>query len=80
MESTADHGQGMDGPHAPVPVDHALGSLDRVLLRGVAGSGKTTLVQWLAVSTAGGATLRLGHHIGAVHGVPDGVRVERDDF
>ncbi|MFG2092646.1 NACHT domain-containing protein [Streptomyces sp. NPDC048612] len=40
------------GPPAPVPVpaDHALAGRDRVLLRGVAGSGKSTLVQWLAVS------------------------------
>ncbi|WP_399087476.1 NACHT domain-containing protein [Streptomyces sp. BBFR2] len=31
------------------PADRALAHLDRVLLRGVAGSGKSTLVQWLAV-------------------------------
>ncbi|MFF2187857.1 NACHT domain-containing protein [Streptomyces sp. NPDC058155] len=31
--------------------DQVLAAQDRVLLRGVAGSGKTTLVQWLAVST-----------------------------
>ncbi|MEV0000560.1 NACHT domain-containing protein [Streptomyces sp. NPDC050848] len=30
--------------------DQALAQQDRVLLRGLAGSGKTTLVQWLAVS------------------------------
>ncbi|REK85379.1 NACHT domain-containing protein [Streptomyces inhibens] len=35
---------------APVPADQALAGRDRVLLRGVAGSGKSTLVQWLAVS------------------------------
>ncbi|MGW8974703.1 NACHT domain-containing protein [Streptomyces platensis] len=34
----------------PVPADQALAGHDRVLLRGVAGSGKSTLVQWLAVS------------------------------
>ncbi|MCH6161848.1 NACHT domain-containing protein [Streptomyces marispadix] len=34
-------------------VDEALAGHKRVLLRGVAGSGKTTLMQWLAVSTAG---------------------------
>ncbi|MFE7542731.1 NACHT domain-containing protein [Streptomyces platensis] len=34
----------------PVPADQALADRDRVLLRGVAGSGKSTLVQWLAVS------------------------------
>ncbi|WP_432001709.1 NACHT domain-containing protein [Streptomyces sioyaensis] len=42
----------------PVPADQALAGRDRVLLRGVAGSGKSTLVQWLAVSCtkAPGAT------------------------
>ncbi|WP_156726482.1 NACHT domain-containing protein [Streptomyces apocyni] len=35
-----------------VSADHVLADRNRVLLRGVAGSGKTTLVQWLAVSTA----------------------------
>lgn len=42
------------GPAAPLPVpaDQALAGRDRVLLRGVAGSGKSTLVQWLAVSCA----------------------------
>ncbi len=34
----------------PVPADQALAGRDRVLLRGIAGSGKSTLVQWLAVS------------------------------
>ncbi|RXS65833.1 NACHT domain-containing protein [Streptomyces sioyaensis] len=37
-------------PPVPVPADQALAGRDRVLLRGVAGSGKSTLVQWLAVS------------------------------
>ncbi|MFH8797150.1 NACHT domain-containing protein [Streptomyces sp. NPDC017941] len=36
----------------PRPADEALATHDRVLLRGEAGSGKTTLVQWLAVSAA----------------------------
>ncbi|WP_190138160.1 NACHT domain-containing protein [Streptomyces longispororuber] len=36
----------------PRPADQALATHDRVLLRGEAGSGKTTLVQWLAVSAA----------------------------
>ncbi|WP_043267362.1 NACHT domain-containing protein [Streptomyces sp. CT34] len=40
------------GPQPPVPVEHALAGQERVLLRGIAGSGKTTVVQWLAVSTA----------------------------
>ncbi|MEV8018974.1 NACHT domain-containing protein [Streptomyces sp. NPDC086554] len=35
-----------------IPADQALTAHDRVLLRGEAGSGKTTLVQWLAVSAA----------------------------
>ncbi|RKN10042.1 NACHT domain-containing protein [Streptomyces radicis] len=35
---------------APQRAERALSGLDRVLLRGHAGSGKTTLVQWLAVS------------------------------
>ncbi|MEU0659054.1 NACHT domain-containing protein [Streptomyces lavendulocolor] len=39
---------------APRPADQALAQHDRVLLRGVAGSGKTTLVQWLAVSASKG--------------------------
>ncbi|WP_282793867.1 NACHT domain-containing protein [Streptomyces sp. CC224B] len=34
------------------PVEAALAGHDRVLLRGVAGTGKTTLVQWLALTTA----------------------------
>ncbi len=41
----------------PLPADQALTHHDRVLLRGVAGSGKTTLVQWLAVSAATGEDL-----------------------
>lgn len=36
----------------PRPADQALADHNRVLLRGEAGSGKTTLVQWLAVSAA----------------------------
>ncbi|MFE6162410.1 NACHT domain-containing protein [Streptomyces sp. NPDC056486] len=36
------------------PADQALADHDRVLLRGEAGSGKTTLAQWLAVSATGG--------------------------
>ncbi|MET8449479.1 NACHT domain-containing protein [Streptomyces sp. NPDC005209] len=38
------------GPLETRPADQVLAEHDRVLLRGVAGSGKTTLVQWLAVS------------------------------
>ncbi|WP_051115837.1 NACHT domain-containing protein [Streptomyces sp. PsTaAH-124] len=36
----------------PQRAEQALAGLERVLLRGVAGAGKTTLVQWLAVATA----------------------------
>ncbi|MFI0774142.1 NACHT domain-containing protein [Streptomyces sp. NPDC021212] len=35
-----------------LPADHVLAGRSRVLLRGVAGSGKTTLVQWLAITAA----------------------------
>jgi hypothetical protein len=47
------------GPHiatatTALPAEQALADHDRVLLRGVAGSGKTTLVQWLAVTAARG--------------------------
>lgn len=35
-----------------LPAEDALSTHDRVLLRGDAGSGKTTLVQWLAVTAA----------------------------
>jgi hypothetical protein len=37
---------------APLPADRVLAGSDRVLLRGAAGSGKTTLMQWLAVTAA----------------------------
>ena len=56
------------GPALPEPVmsaDRALAGHERVLLRGVAGSGKTTLIQWLAVSTARGA---LPDELQALHG------------
>uniref|UniRef100_UPI001F3A36F3 NACHT N-terminal Helical domain 1-containing protein n=1 Tax=Streptomyces venezuelae TaxID=54571 RepID=UPI001F3A36F3 len=46
-EPAAGHGQ----LHS-VPADRALARHPRILLRGVAGSGKTTLVQWLAVTAA----------------------------
>lgn len=39
-------------PLATQPADQALAASHRVLLRGEAGSGKTTLVQWLAVAAA----------------------------
>ncbi|MFF9013744.1 NACHT domain-containing protein [Streptomyces sp. NPDC014870] len=40
----------LDALDAGGPADQALARHDKVLLRGLAGSGKTTLVQWLAVS------------------------------
>ncbi|MFI9171118.1 NACHT domain-containing protein [Streptomyces lincolnensis] len=54
-----DHATGPDGAHiataaTTLPAEQALAEHDRVLLRGVAGSGKTTLVQWLAVTAARG--------------------------
>lgn len=54
-----DHTTGPDGlriASAPtaLPAEQALAEHDLVLLRGVAGSGKTTLVQWLAVTAARG--------------------------
>lgn len=53
---------------APRPVEQALAGHERVLLRGVAGSGKTTLVQWLAVTTARQEELtgQLAHLMGRV--------------
>ncbi|MFE0673312.1 NACHT domain-containing protein [Streptomyces sp. NPDC058867] len=53
-----DHAAGPGAPHltspGALPAELALTEHDRVLLRGVAGSGKTTLVQWLAVTAARG--------------------------
>ncbi|MEU5806781.1 NACHT domain-containing protein [Streptomyces sp. NPDC047718] len=44
---------GEPGVHrTTVKAEHALGAADRVLLRGPAGSGKSTLVQWLALNAA----------------------------
>lgn len=55
-------------PEAPQPVEQALAGHPRVLLRGTAGSGKTTLVQWLAVTTARqeALTARFTHLMGRV--------------
>ncbi|MFJ1789835.1 NACHT domain-containing protein [Streptomyces anulatus] len=48
-----------DGGHVPgqpvrtsIGIEQALGEWDRLLLRGPAGSGKSTLVQWLALNAA----------------------------
>ncbi|AWT44688.1 MULTISPECIES: NACHT domain-containing protein [Streptomyces] len=53
---------------APVslPADQALSGHERVLLHGVAGSGKTTLIQWLAVSAATGPSGRTAYLTGRI--------------
>ncbi|EST20859.1 hypothetical protein N566_28025 [Streptomycetaceae bacterium MP113-05] len=53
------------GTEPVMPADRALAGQERVMLRGVAGSGKTTLVQRLAVSTARG---RLPDELATLHG------------
>ncbi|WP_326807820.1 NACHT domain-containing protein [Streptomyces sp. NBC_01186] len=50
LEATSLEAAQEAGP--PLPADRALAGRERVLLRGGAGSGKTTLIQWLAVATA----------------------------
>ncbi|WP_306939298.1 NACHT domain-containing protein [Streptomyces phaeochromogenes] len=50
LEATRER-DGHDGG-LQIPAEQVLAQHDQVLLRGVAGSGKTTLVQWLAVTTA----------------------------
>ena len=53
LEATAPDGGGPDAtahPRTTLPADQALAGRRRVLLRGAAGSGKTTLVKWLAVA------------------------------
>ncbi|MFD8028178.1 NACHT domain-containing protein [Streptomyces sp. NPDC059717] len=53
QQATVDVG-GEHGSRAALPqrAEQGLAGRERVLLRGVAGAGKTTLVQWLAVTTA----------------------------
>ncbi|MEV7993637.1 NACHT domain-containing protein [Streptomyces sp. NPDC086077] len=46
---------GLPSATLTLPAEQAFAEHDRVLLRGVAGSGKTTLVQWVAVTAARGA-------------------------
>lgn len=48
-------GPGLPSAATALPAEQVFAEHDRVLLRGVAGSGKTTLVQWLAVTAARGA-------------------------
>ncbi|MFI1367625.1 NACHT domain-containing protein [Streptomyces griseochromogenes] len=68
LEVTGRGGEPLPGlPSAaplPTPADQTLAGHDRVLLRGVAGSGKTTLIQWLAVSAATDPTDRMAHLAG----------------
>ncbi|WP_405802761.1 NACHT domain-containing protein [Streptomyces halstedii] len=52
-----DAGEGSRGHAGRVPADETLEREPKVLLRGDAGSGKTTLVQWLAVNAAREGTL-----------------------
>ncbi|MEV0172561.1 NACHT domain-containing protein [Streptomyces sp. NPDC050803] len=58
LEATGDEGRGAPGIRSEstfsvhLPAEEALLDHDCVLLRGDAGSGKTTLVQWLAVTAA----------------------------
>lgn len=54
-DARADFAPGAEHGHRPAPAlraEEALAGRERVLLRGAAGAGKTTLVQWLAVTTA----------------------------
>ncbi|WP_327250104.1 NACHT domain-containing protein [Streptomyces sp. NBC_01320] len=49
------HREGLDVSgtvRTPVKAEQAFGSCDRLVLRGPAGSGKSTLVQWLALNAA----------------------------
>lgn len=62
-------GLSTEGPvgGARQPADRALAGHERVFLRGLAGSGKTTLVQWLAVTAARqDTTAGLPHLLGRV--------------
>ncbi|MFG2991135.1 NACHT domain-containing protein [Streptomyces sp. NPDC048257] len=54
MDAGSGAGTGAEALPAPysLPADRLLAEHPRVLLRGEAGSGKTTLIQWLAVSAA----------------------------
>ncbi|MFG3260490.1 NACHT domain-containing protein [Streptomyces sp. NPDC048172] len=78
LEATA-NGDG-EGLTAPIPAERALSGQERVLLRGGAGSGKTTLVQWLAVTTARQTydAAHLSHLVGRVPFVLPLRRVVRD--
>ncbi|MER7046054.1 NACHT domain-containing protein [Streptomyces jumonjinensis] len=75
----------------PLPAERALAGRDKVLLRGGAGSGKTTLVQWLAVAAARQDYDELGEHLTHLIGrlpfvlplrriIRDGLPPTPDDF
>ncbi|MFC7306708.1 NACHT domain-containing protein [Streptomyces monticola] len=52
-DGTRQGGFGMPGPEqTAAKVEQVLAGADRVVLRGPAGSGKSTLMQWLALNTA----------------------------
>ncbi|MHA5050406.1 NACHT domain-containing protein [Streptomyces sp. SD15] len=53
-EATGPNGTHIATTASALRADQALAEQDLVLLRGVAGSGKTTLVQWLAVTASRG--------------------------
>ncbi|MER7517348.1 NACHT domain-containing protein [Streptomyces sp. NPDC126499] len=59
------HGSAVRTAGGPVRADLALARHPRILLRGLAGSGKTTLVQWLTVSAA---TSRQAEGMAYLHG------------
>ncbi|MEO3976136.1 NACHT domain-containing protein [Streptomyces sp. CAU 1734] len=68
LEATGDDGTEGDGTPVALPAERVLSGRTRVLLRGGAGSGKTTLVQWLAVTTARARYEEFGDHLTALVG------------
>ncbi|MFC4495236.1 NACHT domain-containing protein [Streptomyces ovatisporus] len=78
LEATRDAGDSLRTA-TPLAADRVLAVSDRVLLRGAAGCGKTTLLQWLAV-TAARQTYdeHLAHLLGRVPFVLPLRRVVRD--
>ncbi|MCZ4101123.1 NACHT domain-containing protein [Streptomyces sp. So13.3] len=56
-------GSPLPGGGGSVRAEQTFAGRERVLLRGLAGSGKTTLVQWLAVSAAGQDQDAGDHHL-----------------
>ncbi|MEV1007444.1 NACHT domain-containing protein [Streptomyces sp. NPDC049881] len=62
LETTRSRAMG-DPAQVPQRAEEALRGRERVLLRGIAGAGKTTLVQWLAVTTAEHRVPEPLHHL-----------------